>query len=116
MQEIIRDIKTSERLEWGDKCFVWYLLNDKELTVMKGVMPPNTSDILHYHDQSNQFLYLISGILHIELNEQIFTLNPFQGLKIPAKISHCVKNNHDEDAHYLLMSVPGQIEDRVVLS
>jgi mannose-6-phosphate isomerase-like protein (cupin superfamily) len=51
----------AEHYTWGDRCDGWHLVKDERLSVIEEQMPPGTSEVLHYHGQSQQFLFVLSG-------------------------------------------------------
>lgn len=110
----ICSIAVAEKFEWGNNCSVWTLVDEKNLTIMQEKMPPNSRDEMHYHNECTQFVYILSGILEIEMNNRMVCLQPFEGLKIPKKMPHRVINNSNKEVNFLLVSVPGHTEDRVL--
>jgi len=110
----IKDIHQAKEYEWGTDCMCWTLLEDSAFTVMQEKMSPNTADELHYHQVATQFIYVLSGVLQVELNGKMFILKPQQGLKISKLLPHRVINNSDDETNFLLISSPGQVEDRVL--
>ena len=42
----------------------------------------------HKHDKEDEFFYVISGLLYIDLEERTITLKPQQGFLVPRKIIH----------------------------
>ena len=42
----------------------------------------------HKHEKEDEFFYVISGLLFIDLEDQIITLKPQQGFLVPRKILH----------------------------
>lgn len=42
----------------------------------------------HKHDKEDEFFYVISGLLYIDLEEQIIELHPQQGFLVPKGIKH----------------------------
>ena len=45
-------------------------------------MPPGTSEVRHYHQQANQFFYVLQGSLSIEVGGTEFVLSPGQGIHV----------------------------------
>lgn len=116
LQEMpVIDTRTVEKFEWGHNCSVWTLLNNSKLTVMQESMPAHTQDELHYHKESTQFIYMLSGILHVELNGKLIKLEAQQGLEIPQGANHRVLNQSNNDVSFLLISAPGHTNDRVIV-
>ncbi|MGW4224935.1 cupin domain-containing protein [Streptomyces bauhiniae] len=52
----------------------------------------------HYHPYSEEFVYVISGRLEVDLDGEAHPLKPEQGLMIPAHMRHRFRNVGDEEA------------------
>ena len=61
-------------------------------------MPPGTSEVRHYHQQANQFFYVLRGSLSIEVGGTEFVLSPGQGTHVTAGEPHQVRNQATVDA------------------
>ncbi len=42
----------------------------------------------HTHDNEDEFFYVIDGLLHIDLEEKTFDIQPGQGFMVPKGVSH----------------------------
>lgn len=109
----VQSIHHAPHFTWGDGCDGWWLKQHSHFTVISERMPPNTSEIRHYHKQSEQFFYCLSGELAIQLNTQEFTLKSHEGISVPAGIEHQVKNVTVTYTHFLVISSPDSHHDRV---
>jgi putative monooxygenase len=52
----------------------------------------------HYHPYSEEFIYVCSGSLTAELDDEPHTVNGGEALFIPINVRHRLRNNGDEDA------------------
>ena len=52
----------------------------------------------HYHPYSEEFVYVLSGRLEVDLDGEPHPLRPEQGLMIPAYMRHRFRNVGDEEA------------------
>ncbi|MFE7775091.1 cupin domain-containing protein [Streptomyces sp. NPDC057445] len=46
----------------------------------------------HYHPYSEEFVYVVSGALEVDLDDETYALRPDQGLLIPAYMRHRFRN------------------------
>ncbi|MDQ1147647.1 mannose-6-phosphate isomerase-like protein (cupin superfamily) [Bacillus sp. SORGH_AS 510] len=106
----------AEHYTWGNQCDGWHLVNQKELSVIHERMPPQTSEIRHYHQQSRQFFFVLSGSPTLEINGERFALTPQEGVEVPPHIPHQMFNESESAAEFLVISQPTSKGDRVSLS
>lgn len=52
----------------------------------------------HYHPYSEEFVYVVSGALEVDLDGEAHPLRPDQALLIPAFVRHRFRNVGDEEA------------------
>jgi putative monooxygenase len=52
----------------------------------------------HYHPYSEEFVYVVSGALEVDLDGEPHSLKPDQGLMIPPYMRHRFRNVGEEDA------------------
>jgi mannose-6-phosphate isomerase-like protein (cupin superfamily)/GNAT superfamily N-acetyltransferase len=109
----VQSIHHSPHFTWGDGCDGWWLQQHGHFTVISERMPPNATEIRHYHKQSEQFFYCLSGELSMQLNDQAFTLKSHEGILVPAGVEHQVKNTTATDTNFLVISSPDSHHDRV---
>ncbi|MEO2077066.1 MAG: cupin domain-containing protein [Bacillus sp. (in: firmicutes)] len=103
----------AEHYTWGNQCDGWHLVNQKELSVIHERMPPQTSEIRHYHQQSRQFFFVLSGSPTLEVNGERFTLTSQEGIEVPPHIPHQMFNESESAAEFLVISQPTSKGDRV---
>ncbi|MFT9850146.1 cupin domain-containing protein [Aneurinibacillus sp. REN35] len=103
-----------EHYTWGDNCDGWYLVKNKELSVIHERMPVNTSEVRHYHNHTRQFFFVLSGSATLEVDGEYITLSAQEGIEIPPLLPHQMINKSNEDVEFLVISQPNSRSDRVV--
>ncbi len=111
----IRSIKNSPHLKWGKECDAWLLKELGHFTVISERMPSNTAEKKHYHNETEQFFYCLSGSLFIELENKTQVLNAHESLAIPAKQIHKIQNISPATTTFLVISSQNSHEDRIDL-
>jgi quercetin dioxygenase-like cupin family protein len=106
----------AEHYIWAKICDGWHLAKSPNLSVLEEQVPPGCSEVRHYHSQSEQFFYVLSGIATLEADGQTYELNTHQGLHIPAGVPHQLRNNSDANIRFLVISTPPSHDDRVIIS
>ncbi len=101
---------------WGNGCFGYHLVQNARLSVIREEMPPGTSEVLHMHNNSQQFFYVLKGELVFEINGQKIVVLSNCGIQIPPGIPHLVRNEGEVDADFLVISQPPSHGDRVDIS
>ena len=102
-----------EHYIWGEKCDGWHLAKTENLSVIQECVPPNCSEIRHYHNVSEQFFYVLSGIATLEIAGDIHQLQPNQGIHIQPKVPHQLSNQQSENLIFIVISTPPSHGDRV---
>ena len=62
------------------------------------IVPPGDRIAEHYHPYSEEFIYVVSGALEVDLDGETYTLQPDQGLLIPIGERHRFRNVGDAEA------------------
>ena len=106
---------TAPHYKWAERCDGWRLVQADSCSVIQERMPPNTSEVAHFHNQSRQFFFVLSGSLSIDIDGSLHKLGPEQGLEISPKLSHRVFNDSAGDVRFLVFSVPPSQADRVLV-
>jgi mannose-6-phosphate isomerase-like protein (cupin superfamily) len=81
-------------------------------SIISGV-PSGCAEIRHYHNKSEQFFYIFSGVATIEVDGKIHQVSPSKGLHITAGQPHRLSNQHNEDLVFIIVSTPPSHGDRV---
>ena len=58
--------QVAEEFSWGQKCKGWWFHSSSNLSVIKEQMPPKTREVVHYHKETIQHFYVLSGRLTIQ--------------------------------------------------
>ncbi|WP_313890923.1 cupin domain-containing protein [Psychrobacillus sp.] len=107
--------KNAEHYIWGDICDGWHLVKNKELSVIHERMPMNTTEIMHFHNQARQFFFVLSGMATMEIEGELITLGPNEGIEVPPLVQHQMRNESDQDTEFLVISQPNSRGDRVCI-
>lgn len=105
--------QNAEHYIWGDNCDGWHLVKNKELSIIHERMPANTTEVMHYHSHARQFFFVLSGIATMEIDGELITLSPNEGIEVPPLIQHQIRNESDQDVEFLVVSQPNSRGDRV---
>jgi mannose-6-phosphate isomerase-like protein (cupin superfamily) len=98
---------------WGEACDGWNFVDTAELSVRQERMPPGTAEQRHYHQQAQQFFFILKGRARFELEEETIELNNGEGLHIAAGKKHRIINPAHEDLEFILCSQPSTLGDRI---
>ncbi|RUQ81518.1 cupin domain-containing protein [Legionella septentrionalis] len=109
----VQSIQTSQHYKWGDACDGWWLHQNEKFTIISERMPPNTAEKQHYHQLTDQFFYCLEGELYIHMLNEGYNLKAREGLFVPAKTIHKVKNKSSGDVQFLVISSPNAHHDRI---
>ena len=102
-----------EHYQWGDDCHSWTFVETDAVSIKQELMPPNTSDKLHHHENATQFFFILSGRATVFIDGKTEVLKPKQGIEIPAKQKHQISNHDDADLEFVLYSHPSTKNDRI---
>lgn len=111
--ESIINIESIKPILWGDDCKAWFLLDKKNMCIVHEEMPPNTTEQFHYHHESEQFFYVLSGTLGVFMNESTHFLSANQGIFVPKGIPHRIFNDSNLKVEFILFASPNPRDDRV---
>ncbi len=102
-----------EHYQWGDDCHGWTFIDDNTISIKQELMPPNTSEKLHYHEKATQFFFILSGKATVFIDGKQEVLKPKQGVEIKAGQHHQISNQSDSDLEFILYSHPSTKNDRI---
>lgn len=106
-------ISNAEHYTWGQGCDGWHLHRSDELSIIQELMPPGTTEVLHYHNKAQQVFYVLSGIATFQVNDETLIVKANESIHIPAKTLHCISNLHTEPLSFMVVSQPKSHGDRV---
>lgn len=106
-------IATAEHYLWGDNSDGWHLLKRDDVSVIQERVPPGKAEVMHYHEISRQFFYILEGEGQMRFESELIILQKGEGLEIPPLVKHCFENNSSKDVVFLVISVPKSHGDRI---
>ena len=109
----IVNTENSEHYKWGKDSDGWHLLKSENLSIIEENVPPNEKEERHYHNESQQFFYILSGVAHLEISGKVFEIHAGSGIHVPAKEPHQLLNNGEANLRFLVISQPKSHGDRV---
>ncbi|HAU1107402.1 TPA: GNAT family N-acetyltransferase [Legionella pneumophila] len=108
-------LNNAPHFKWGQGCDGWWLKNDGQFTVIYEMMPADSCEIKHYHQETEQFFYCLQGQLIIEFESYEQVLQEQEGISIKVGVAHKVKNSFKHSVSFLVVSSPYLPKDRVNL-
>src|ERR1700722_16583461 len=84
--------ENAEHYRWGVDCDAWYLVNDEQLSVIEEFMPPGAAEIRHHHEKAQQFFYILSGEVIMEVEGETTLLQAGTGIRVMAGKRHQIRN------------------------
>lgn len=103
---------SAEHYIWGTHCDGWHLLKREDLSIIHERMPPGTEETRHFHHQSRQFFFMLSGQAVIEINGESHDLNEWEGIEVPPQTPHQIMNTSVNPIEFLVISHPATKGDR----
>jgi mannose-6-phosphate isomerase-like protein (cupin superfamily) len=108
-------ILNAEHYLWGDSCDGWLLLKREDVSVIQERAPAGHAEVMHYHQISRQFFFILEGQGKMVYKDQSVTLRTGEGLEIPPGVPHQFTNRSQSEVHFLVISVPKTQGDRINL-
>lgn len=99
--------------KWGNNCDSWCFVDTEDLSVKQELMPPSTTEQLHYHSRATQFFFILKGNATMIINNQKIELTEQQGIEVKPEMIHCIPNFSQTDLEFLLYSHPSAKNDRI---
>jgi mannose-6-phosphate isomerase-like protein (cupin superfamily) len=103
----------SEHYRWGNNCDGWHLVKDEKLSVIEELMPAGACEVRHYHEKAEQFFYILSGEVTMEVEGQTTLLPAGSGIRVLPGTRHQIKNSSSGGARFLVISQPPSHGDRL---
>ncbi|MGO4110177.1 cupin domain-containing protein [Paenibacillus sp. YAF4_2] len=104
--------QNAEHYIWGDQCDGWHLLKAQDLSIIYERMPAHTAEERHYHEESQQFFFVLEGTATIEIAGEVHELHQHEGIHVAPHIPHQMFNKSDSDIQFLVISEPTTRGDR----
>lgn len=108
--------ENAEHYLWGGDCDGWHLLKEHELSVIHECMPAGRAEQRHYHSVAQQFFFVLSGELTMELEGERYVVSSGKGIAIPSQAKHQARNDSANEVEFLVISQPTTRGDRVNLA
>jgi mannose-6-phosphate isomerase-like protein (cupin superfamily) len=106
---------TAEHYTWGNGCDGWHLVKNPQLSVIQERMPAGTAEVRHFHHHAQQFFFVLAGKATMEVAGRPMVLISGEGVWIPAGTLHQMRNDSEDEVHFLVISHPPSHGDREVL-
>jgi quercetin dioxygenase-like cupin family protein len=103
----------AEHYRWGNNCDGWHLVKDENLSVIEEFMPAGAGEVRHYHKKAQQFFYILSGEVTMEVEGQTTLLPAGSGIRVLPGTRHQIKNSSSSGARFLVISQPPSHGDRL---
>jgi len=113
MNQVVSIQRPLKHYQWGAGCDGWNLVDQPDLSVKQERMPPHTEEAKHFHRQSRQFFFILSGTAVFETEEGRVEVGAQQGFEIAPGVQHRIKNESEADLVFILCSQPSTFNDRV---
>jgi len=104
--------ENAEHYRWGVDCDAWYLVNDEQLSVIEEFMPPGAAEIRHHHQKAQQFFYILSGEVIMEVEGETTLLRAGSGIRVLPGKHHQIRNPSSGPVRFLVVSHPRSHGDR----
>jgi mannose-6-phosphate isomerase-like protein (cupin superfamily) len=105
--------ENAEHYRWGNDCDAWYLVRDKQINVIEECMPPGAAEIRHHHKHAQQFFYILTGEVLMEVEGQTALIQAGSGIRILPGARHQIRNPSSSPVRLLVISQPPSHGDRV---
>lgn len=102
-----------QHYNWGNNCKTWKFVDNKDVSIKLERMPPGTEEVLHYHNHSQQFFYILKGTAVFEVDNVILIVYEEEGLHLEAGSQHRIMNKEEEKMlEFIVYSQPSTQNDR----
>ena len=105
--------ENAEHYRWGIDCDGWNLVKDKTLSVIEEFMPPGSAEIRHYHERCQQFFYILTGEVLMEIDGENVLIPAGCGVRILPGTRHQIRNPSSSPVRFLVVSQPDSRNDRI---
>lgn len=102
----------AEHYRWGTDCDAWRLVKSDDLTVIEEFIPSGGSEVKHYHKKAQQFFYIISGEVMMEMDGRSIIVPAGSGIHVPPGTRHRIRNPSSAAARLLVISQPPSHGDK----
>jgi len=105
--------ESAEHYRWGSDCDAWYLVKDPQLSVIEEMMPSGAAEIRHHHERAQQFFYILSGEVLMEVEGRTTRVEAGSGIRVMPGKRHQIRNPSSGPVRLLVISQPMSHGDRI---
>ena len=98
---------------WGNGCTAWSLMDLLEMGIKEEWMPSGTSEMVHKHEKSVQFFYILDGEAAMEIEGNRYVLKVGDGIMIQSGEWHRISCEQATGVKFLVVSCPNISGDRI---
>lgn len=109
---MIQSKNNSKHYIWGNSCDSWILKDSQNLSIKQEIMPSETAEKLHFHNNAEQFFYVLKGEAVFYVDDEKFSLKSGESISILPKSKHYISNESENDLEFLVISNPSTNNDR----
>jgi len=102
-----------EHYRWGNDCDGWHLVKDADLSVIEEFLPSGASEVRHFHEKAQQFFYILSGDVRMDVEGRTVLLSAGNGIRVLPGHRHQISNPSSRAARFLVISQPASHGDRI---
>jgi mannose-6-phosphate isomerase-like protein (cupin superfamily) len=102
----------AEHYRWGTNCDAWFLVKDPALSVIEEFMPSGAREIRHHHEKAQQFFFILSGEVMMEVDGHSTLLPAGSGIRVMPGSRHQISNPSSGPVRFLVISQPTSRGDR----
>jgi mannose-6-phosphate isomerase-like protein (cupin superfamily) len=108
--------ENAQHYRWGSDCDGWHLVTDENLSVIEELIPPGGCEVRHHHQKAQQFFYILSGEVMMEVEGRNTLLRAGSGIRVLPGARHQISNPSSGPVRFLVISQPPSHGDRVTES
>ncbi len=105
--------ENAEHYRWGNDCDGWHLVKNENLSVIEEFIPSGAAEVRHHHGKAQQFFYVLSGEVIMEVEGRNTLLRAGSGLHVLPGSRHQISNPSSGAARILVISQPPSHGDRI---
>jgi mannose-6-phosphate isomerase-like protein (cupin superfamily) len=80
-------------------------------SLAEATLPPSAATEAHYHPITEEIYYILRGRGHMQIDAQIRSVGPGDGIAIPPGAAHRIRNVGEEDLVFLCCCSPAYTHD-----
>lgn len=107
--------ENATKTEWAKNCLAYALVEQDSLLIKKEQIPSGGCELLHYHEATFQFFYVLKGKATFFLAESEIVLKSGEGINVFPKQAHKIMNRHQSLLEFLVISSGKIHNDRINL-